>query len=219
MKQRSGILLVLVATCGAFGAKVCTAAEPQNPYPWGKAEIKAKGIQDVVELLRFGHRYRDRCTSLAESKQPFSAIEQCGIEAKAWYRAVLENEPSNSYASLCLGYIDLILGRATTSKTAKEDRFSAAMSRFREALENRPGYARAYLLMAQVHTLTERYAEAEKNLRLVLNSNIEDSEIHSWMAYLLLKTDRPSEAHKHLVRAIELDDPSPSARWSREHQK
>lgn len=219
MTRRSGILLAFLGAWMGLVPGVGRAAEPENPYPFGKAEVRAKQIHDVVELLVIGNKYRDRCLALIEAKRPFREIEQSGREAKNWYRQALEHEPSNSYTSLCIGYVDLTLGRVTTNKITKEDRFSSAMARFREALENRPGYARAYLYMAEIQALSNRYLEAEKNLRLVLDSNIEDSEIHSWMAYVMLKTDRPSEAHRHLARAIELDDPAAAAKWSRKHQK
>jgi tetratricopeptide (TPR) repeat protein len=92
------------------------------------------------------------------------------------------------------------------------------MTRFKEALEKRPGYAEAYLYMAQVQALRGEYAEAEKSLRLILNSGIETSDIHSWMAYVLVQTKQKAEAQKHIARAIELDNPSPAAQWSRTNQ-
>ena len=221
MNRRLGILLLIAGAWAVGGSKSGSAAEPENPYPYGggKAEFKAKEVQDVVQLLRVADQYRDRCVALFEARQPLSHIDHFGREAKAWYREALEREPSNAYATLSIGYVDLIRGRATTNQAGRENHFAVAMSRFHEALEQRPGYARAHLYMAQVRALREQYDRAEQDLRLILNSDIEDSQVHSWMAYVLFKTDRPSEAHKHLARAIELDDPSASAKWSRKHQK
>jgi len=217
MRIRLGRWLLVWVACTCIRAPL-SAAEEKNPYPFGKAEFQARQIADVLELTRRADQYRAECVRLFASEQPLPDIEHFGREAKNWYRSVLEREPSNAYASLCIGYIDLIIGRAATNRTARSNSFAAAMSRFREALEKRPGYAEAYLYMAQVHALRGEYAEAEKNLRLILNSGIENSHIHSWMAYILIQTKRKPEARVHIERAIELDDPSPSAQWSRQNQ-
>jgi tetratricopeptide (TPR) repeat protein len=192
--------------------------EEENPFPYGKAELKAEGIDDVLDLLRIAGRYRNDCVRLAAEREPLARIEHFGRESKNWYREVLEREPNNAYASLCIGYVDLIIGRSTPNRKARDNSFSQAMSRFREALERRPGYADAYLYMAQVHALRQEFDKAEEKLRLILNSGIETSQIHSWMAYVLAQTKRPEEAAKHIARAIELDDPSASAQWSRQNQ-
>jgi hypothetical protein len=219
MKIRPRWLLLVASAAGLTG---CAASAPQvdeNPYPYGKAEFQGKAEKDVLRLIGTADKYRGLCARGYSSGWGLAVLEHYGREAKNWYREVLDREPSNAYATLCMGYVDLILGRAAVGEEAKENHYAAATSRLREALENRPGYARAYLYLAQVQALRELYAEAEKNLRILLNSNIEDSEIHAWMAYVLLKTDRASLAQTHLARAIELDDPSADARWSRMNRR
>ena len=207
--------------CGVFVSANChsvTAKEPENPYPYGKAEFTGANMNDVVEILEIGDKYRRLCSNCVD-KTDHSLIEHYGREAKNWYREAIDREPSNAYASLSLGYVDLLLGRAATNKNTQQDHFSTALSRFREALEKRPGYAQAYLYMAQVQALSEHYDDARKNLRLILDSGIEDSHIHAWMAYVLIKMEQNAQASKHISRAIELDNPSPAARWARQHQK
>lgn len=204
------------AGCAATSSVKTTKDE--NPWPYGKAEIEASRINDVLILLRRAEQYRSDCVELAAAGGSFVETERLGREAKNWYRAVLDSEPSNAYASLCIGYVDLMLGRACAVKKDQLDYLSAAMSRFREALEKRSGYADAYLYIAQVHALRDEYDEAEKNLRPILDSGIEDSQVQAWMAYVLFQKGVKDEAAKCMARAIELDDPSPSARWSRENQ-
>ncbi len=215
--------LLLVPFCGGCvavsQAPVRSTSNEERPFPYGKAEYEAGQVKDVMDLIRRGDRYRADCVRRYESHAPLSLVEHFGREAKAWYRVVLEREPSNAYAFLCVGYIDLILGRSTTDPTTRDNFFSSAMSRFREAQENRPGYADAQLYMAQVQALRGEYAEAEKNLQLILNSSIENSDVHSWMAYILIQTKQNAEAQKHIARAIELDNPSPAAQWSRRNQQ
>jgi predicted Zn-dependent protease len=206
----------------AFAALVVTAParakEEENPYPHGKAEFDAPRIEDILELFRRAERYRADCEMRAADGRPLREIEHSGREAKNWYRAALEREPSNAYATLCIGFVDLTIGRAASNRTTRANYFASAMSRFKEAVEKRPGYAAAHLYMAQVHALRGEYPEAEKNLRVILNSGIEDSHIHAWMAFVLARTDRKAEAKKHIDRAIELDNPSPAAQWARANQ-
>lgn len=223
--SREHVLLVLFAWGGiAGGAFAQRGSEQEDPYPFGKAEFEADKIasdprQGVPALLDRAGRYRNLCIEAYREKKEFREIEHFGREAKNWYRESLRHEPSNAFASLSIGYIDLILGRAMLNRNTKGNYFSAAVSRFREALEKRPGYADAYLYMAQVQALRSEYEEAEKNLRLILNSGIEDSQIHGWMAYVLAQLRRGLEAEKHAQRAIELDDPSGAAQWSRRNQQ
>ncbi|MBN1488438.1 MAG: tetratricopeptide repeat protein [Phycisphaerae bacterium] len=218
MVVRSGRMLLAGIVC-AWLVPALHADEKEDPYPYGKAELEAERINDVLELTRRADRYRAESVRRFAQGESLERIEHFGREAKNWYRAVLTREPASGYASLSIGYIDLILGRAASSPAAKDNYFSAAMSRFREALERRPGYAEAHLYMAQVHALRQEYAEAEKNLRLILNSGIENSHVHSWMAYVLFQTKQAAEARTHVARAIELDNPSPAAQWSRQHQR
>ncbi|MFH1417671.1 MAG: hypothetical protein ABII12_05215 [Planctomycetota bacterium] len=218
-----GIWLLFVPLCGGCvavsQAPVRSTNSEEQPFPYGKAEYEAERVKDVMDLIRRGDRYRADCVGRFENQAPLSIVEHFGREAKAWYRVVLEREPSNAYAFLCIGYIDLILGRSAIDRTARDNFFSSAMSRFREAQENRPGYADARLYMAEVQALRGEYTEAEKNLQLILNSSIENSDIHSWMAYILIQTKQKAEAQKHIVRAIELDNPSMAAQWSRRNQQ
>lgn len=207
-----------VFACVLMLSSAMKAAEKENPYPYGKAEFQAKTMDSVVELVRISDQYRGECVRRSAEHRPMAEIEHYGREAKNWYRAVLEREPSNAYACLAIGYMDLILGRAAPDKAAQQNYYSSAISRFREALDKRPGYAEALLYMAQVQALRGEYPEAEKNLALILNSGIENSHIHAWMAYVLTQTKRPAEARKHIASAIELDDPSRAAQWSRENQ-
>ncbi len=211
----AAVLAVLV-----LGASPARAGKPiANPYPFGKAEVQGKSIEYVVELLAIGDKYRRLCLNACYVQNSFGIAEHNGRESKNWYRAALDREPGNAYASVSIGYVDLILGRAARTTSDRDSYFSAAMARFREALEKRPGYGRAYLYMAQVQALRQEYTKAEKNLELILNSDIAESETHSWMAYVLIKTNRKKEAQKHIARAIELDDPSESARWCRDNRR
>ena len=215
------LLLVLLAGCQAAprGRTVVAAKQQEDPFPYGKAEFKAKEIDNVLVLLDTADKYRGLCVRSWVENEPFADVEHFGREAKNWYRAALDREPSNAYACLAMGYVDLILGRAAGDKYTKQNSLASAMSRFREALDKRPGYADAHLFIAQVHDLRAEYKEAEDNLNLILNSGIENSQIHSWMAYTLFQVNKKDEGAKHVARAIELDDPSLSSQWARAHQQ
>jgi len=216
-----GVLLLLLAGCQAAprGQTVVAAKQQEDPFPYGKAEFKAKEIDNVLVLLDTADKYRGLCVRKYAEGDGFADVEHFGREAKNWYRAALEREPSNAYAFLAMGYVDLILGRAAGDKVTRQNSLTSAMSRFREALDKRPGYADACLYIAQVHALRAEYKEAEENLNLILNSGIENSQIHSWMAYTLFQMDKKAEGAKHVARAIELDDPSLSSQWARTHQQ
>ncbi len=218
MKTRYWILTVILAAFAWHAGPAAGAAQQEYSYPWGKAETKADSIQDVEELLKAADGYRQECSDAFTLHNNPTRVETYGKESKAWYRRALELEPSNSYAELSSGYVDLIRGRATSSKDVREHRFASALHQFREALKKRPGYAQAYLYMAQVQALREEYTEAEANLRLILDSDIETSEVHAWLAYVLIKTERKKEAKKHVERAIEYDDPSRCASWCRDNK-
>ena len=219
MKARThGSRLALLAAFVLALTGPPATAQQRNDQDEESLTARKKASADVIKLLKQADRKLRRCLELYVDGESFRDIETQGRDAKNLYRDILELEPSNSYASLSIGYVDLILGRATASRRTRENHFSAATSRFREALEKRPGYADAYLYMAQVQALREQYQDAEKSLRLILDSGIEDSQVHSWMAYVLFKTECQGEARKHLARGIELDDPPASARWSRKHQ-
>lgn len=209
--------LLAVAGCAAPSR---STSDRETLYRFGKAETHAEGITDVLDLLRRGDAYRNQCLTLVQGSEQgsFALVEDLGREAKNWYRVVIEREPSNGYASLCIGYVDLLLGRLSPPGNTRENYFSSAMSRFKEALEKRPGYADAYLYMAEVHALREEYDEAERDLRTILNSGIEDSQVHAWMAYVLTETRPGPEATQHVARSIELDNPSPAAQWSRDNR-
>jgi tetratricopeptide (TPR) repeat protein len=214
------LILFLVGCQAAPRTQTVVAAKQQDdPFPFGKAEFKAKTTDNVLVLLDTADKYRGLCVRSFVEGESYADAEHFGREAKNWYRAVLEREPGNGYACLGMGYVDLVLGRAAGDKNTKENCLSSAMSRFREALEKRPGYADAHLYIAQVHALRGEYKEAEENLSLILNSGIENSQIHSWMAYILYQTKKTGEGAKHVGRAIELDDPSLSSRWARENQQ
>ena len=219
MRAALAFLLIVCGSCAAAQTGARGTNQEENPFPYGKAEYDAEKIKDALDLIRHGDRYRSECVRRANAGGSLAAVEHYGREAKAWYRVVLEREPSNAYAFLSIGYVDLNLGRTADDKTAKDNFFASAMSRFKEALEKRPGYAEAYLYIAQVQALRGEYAEAEKNLRLILNSGIENSDIHAWMAYILIQTKQKAEAQKHVARSIELDNPSPAAQWSRKNQQ
>lgn len=205
-----------LASVAAWTLPAAWAQDEENPYPYGKAEIEAKRIDDVLTLFKKADQYRQLCSDLHRKHEAPLRIEHFGREAKNWYRAVLNHEPNNAYALVSIGFLDLILGRSTDVRNTKEAYFSSAGSRLAEALEKRPGYADAHLYLAQLQSLRGQFDKAEENLRLILNSGIENSQVHSWMAYVLVKTKRADEAKKHLARSIELDDPSLSARWSRQ---
>jgi hypothetical protein len=213
------LLLGLLAGCQAAprGQTVVAAKQQEDPFPYGKAEFKAKEIDNVLVLLDTADKYRRLCIRSWVENESFADVEHFGREAKNWCRAALEREPSNAYAYLAMGYVDLILGRAAGDKVTRQNSLASAMSRFRESLDKRPGYADAHLYIAQVHALRAEYKEAEENL--ILNSGIENSQIHSWMAYVLFQVNRKGEGGKHVAQAIELDDPSLSSQWARNHQQ
>ena len=215
----SPFALLLLAGCSSgpeYNVPRPSLRYTQDDYPWGKAEIDGDRVQNIVDLIQQAFNYRSLCFQGYLSEDDFELTEHFGREAKNWYREVIEREPSNAYASLSQGYIDLILGQSAPDESAKDSYLTSAMSRFRETLEKRPGCAEAYTYMAEVMVLRGEITAAEENLRLVLDSGIEDSEVHSWLAYILAKTGRMAEALQHVSRAIELDDPSYSARWGRD---
>ncbi len=215
------MLLLWLAGCQAAprGQTVVAAKQQDDPFPFGKAEFKAKEIDNVLVLLDTADKYRSLCVRSCVEGEAFVVVERFGREAKNWYRAALEREPGNAYAFLAMGYVDLVLGRAAGDKGTRQNSLTSAMSRFREALDKRPGYADAHLYIAQVHALRAEYKEAEDSLSLILNSGIENSQIHSWSAYVLFQVNRKDEGAKHVARAIELDDPSLSSQWARTHQQ
>jgi tetratricopeptide (TPR) repeat protein len=215
------VLIPLLVGCQAAPRPqtVVAAKQQEDPFPFGKAEFKAKSTDNVLVLLDTADKYRGLCVKSFVEGEGYAAAEHFGRESKNWYRAVLEREPGNGYACLGMGYVDLVLGRAAGNKSAMDNSLSSAMSRFREALEKRPGYADAHLYIAQVHALRGEYKEAEDNLKLILNSGIENSQVHTWMAYTLFQAKKTGEGGKHVDRAIELDDPSLSSQWARENQK
>ena len=138
-------------------------------------------------------------------------------ESEKYFRYILEEaEPHNAYAEVSMGYLDLMRAQLVVSDSDMNVLLSSALAHFKSALEKRRGYVLAHIYMGEYHCLREDWSSATAEYQTLLDSGIEDSYIHAWWGYALVKSGNKSGAREHWQRAVELSDPEKASTWASE---
>lgn len=162
----------------------------------------------------------ERAAALLQGAQPLAAAAVCG--------AILAREPSNAIAAQLLGLAlkdagDLPEGERWLrfsiqlepnrgefhanlgNLLRKRQNFGAAEAAYRRAVELLPAHRPARRGLALTLHDLKRYAEAERECRLVLAGDASDSEAWDILGLALASLGRPQEAESAHRRAIALD--------------
>ena len=155
---------------------------------------------EAQELAQKGHA--------ALSEQPTEASLK---QARLYFERALETEPENAAAlsGLARAYV-LMTMLGTGSAAELLPRAKVAASR---ALEVDPTLAGPHLALAVVYLLHDRDAAAsEREFRIAVERNPDDSFTHIWYARFLTAQNRSEEAIAEGRRALEADPLSLTAR-------
>ena len=207
--------LMVAVVAAALGPGVSLAAdEDAISYPYPRFATSAEGVTDVEDALATGDRYRDLCFPAALGENgDVGRAQAYGAEARGWYRRAEELEPQNAYAQLSMGYVSMIIGRASQGKEQRRA-FSEARASYQRALERRPGYADAHRYLGELDGLEQKWAEAERHFRLLLDSKIADSHIHAWLGYVLHRQGKKALAEEQWRRARDHGQPAACAEYA-----
>jgi len=206
------VLTALVTVCASG---LLPAADGEGiSYPYPRFAASAERVTTVEAALGFGDRYRDLCFRTALGDVPDALRARAyATEARGWYRRAEDLEPQNAYAQLCMGYVSMLIGRTGLGKERRRA-LSQARANYRQALERRPGYADAHRYLGELDAIEEKWADAEKHFRLLLDSKIEDSHIHAWLGYVLHRQGRTTLAEEHWRKARDYGRPAACAEYA-----
>jgi hypothetical protein len=96
-------------------------------------------------------------------------------------------------------------GLAEGEALYRQGSVAQAEQRFREYADRHPGEAPAHLYLARIYRQTNRFPEAQRELKAGLTADSTDARLHTEAGYLLLAAGRPADAVPRFRTAIRFD--------------
>ena len=207
----SALACVILSGCASF--------PPSQPlmYPYARfAGHSPESLGQVENVLRWGDEYRNAAYNAYFDRNDWAGAYWYGEEAKKFYKRVLDElEPNNAYAAVCMGYIPLMLARGTSNQSVRDLMYGQAFAMFKQADQNRKGYADAHKYMGELYAMQKQWVKAEGEFSALVKAGIENAYIHAWWAYVLSRKGNIEGANLHLQKAVDCAYPEQAATWAR----